>query len=88
MRTTVDIEQRLLERAKTLALRDHKTLSAVIDAALAAYLGQRRTAAKDEPFEVLVRGSSKARFPSPAEISAVEEDDDVAAVRGARRVAP
>lgn len=85
MRTTVDIDQRLLERAKALALKDSKTLSAIVDSALAAYIGARRASVPEQPFELLVRGSARARFPSPAEINAVEEDEETSALRGARR---
>lgn len=88
MRTTVDIDDRLLERAKRLALKESKTLSALVDSALAAYLGAGRAVSNEAPFSLLVRGSAQARFPSPAEISAVEEEEDASVVRGARRADP
>jgi predicted transcriptional regulator len=75
MRTTVDIDEALLERAKRLALKEKQTLGAVVGEALAAYLGARRQTEKDPPFELIVAGSARGRFPSPAEIAAVEEDD-------------
>jgi predicted transcriptional regulator len=77
MRTTVDIEDALLDRAKRLALKEKQTLAAVVSAALAAYLGSRRLASKDPPFEPLVRGSARGRFPTNAELLAAEEDDEV-----------
>lgn len=77
MRTTVDIENSLLERAKSLALKEKQTLGAVVTEALTAYLGNRKTAGKDPPFVLLVRGSTEQRFPSAAELQAVEEEDDV-----------
>ena len=80
MRTTVDLDEVLIERAKRLALKESRTLSALVNAALAAYLGARRESAKDPPFELIVRGKPGARFPSPAEIAAAEEDDDRAAL--------
>ncbi|MDX2055525.1 MAG: type II toxin-antitoxin system VapB family antitoxin [Polyangiaceae bacterium] len=87
MRTTVDIDDALLERAKKLALKERQTLGSVVNRALAGYLGGRKSAVKDEPFELLVRGDSLSRFPTQAEILAAEEEEDVAslAVLGLRR---
>ena len=76
MRTTVDIDDALLERAKRLALKEKQTLGAVVGQALAAYLGSRRQAGKDPPFELIVAGSARERFPTLAEIAAVEEEDE------------
>lgn len=80
MRTTVDIEDGLLERAKRLALKENRTLAAVVGEALAAHLASRRLAAKDVPFTLLVRGDPHARFPTATDILAVEADDDVTAL--------
>ena len=91
MRTTVDLDPSVLERAKRLALSEGKTLGAVLSEALGAYLGKRKQVAKDPPFELLVRGHPRGRFPSPADMSAVEEDEEVAALRipgTKRRAAP
>ena len=91
MRTTVDLDPAMLERAKQLALRQRRTLSAVLSDALAAYLGGRRARAKDPEFELLVRGQPQARFPTPAEVSAVEDEEDIAAIavpRKGHRAAP
>lgn len=85
MRTTVDIDDALLERAKRLALKERKTLGAVVGQALAAYLGTRRQAEKDPPFELIVAGSAQARFPTPAEIAAVDEEDEAHALGIAMR---
>jgi hypothetical protein len=54
---------------------------------LAAYLGKRKQVAKDPPFDLLVCGSSRGRFPSADELVAVEEDDEVSALQipGAKR---
>jgi hypothetical protein len=80
MRTTIDIEDGLLERAKRLALKEKQTLSAVVGEALAAYLGSRRLAGKDPPFTLLVRGNPSGKFPTIAEIVATEESEDVRAL--------
>lgn len=91
MRTTVDIDPAVLERAKKLAFSERRTLGSVLSDALAAYLSKRRATAKDPPFELLVRGSSRGRFPTSDEILALEEDEDAARLRIAgtkRRAAP
>lgn len=91
MRTTVDLEEGMLERAKELALKERRTLSAVLADALSAYLGSKRLRPKQREFELLVRGRPKGRFPTPGEIAAVEEEEDVAALampRARRRAAP
>ena len=76
----MDIDDALLERAKRLALREKQTLGSVVGQALAAYLGSRRQTEKDPPFQLIVAGSARGRFPTPAEIAAVEEEDDVRAL--------
>ena len=91
VRTTVDLERGLLQRAKRLALQEGRTLSSLLTSALAAYLGSRQEAAKDEPFELIVRGNPAGRFPSPTEIAGVEGEEELAALRIPRpkkRVAP
>jgi hypothetical protein len=76
VRTTVDIDEVLLERAKSLAAKQQQTLGAIVGHALAAYLGSRRQAGKDPPFELVVAGTPAGRFPSPAEMATAEEEDD------------
>jgi hypothetical protein len=87
MRTTVDLDPAVLERAKRLALSEGKTLGSVLNEALAAYLGKRKQVAKDPPFDLLVCGSSRGRFPSAEEIGAVEDDEELGAlaIPGAKR---
>ena len=81
MRTTVDLDEAMLDRAKHLALREGKTLSAVVSDALAAYLGARKQAQKAAPFELLVRGNARGRFPLPAEVAATEEAEELGALQ-------
>ena len=80
MRTTVDLDPGLLETAKHLASKEQRTLSAVLGDALAAYLGARRQTAKDPPFELLVRGTPRGRFPTAAALAALEDEEDVSAL--------
>ena len=91
VRTTVDLDPNLLEPAKRLASKEQRTLSAVISDALAAYLASRRQSAKDAPFELLVRGKPRGRFPTAGDISAVEDEEDIAALgprEGPSRASP
>ncbi len=69
MRTTIDLDSRLLERAKRRAAGEGRTLGALVNEALGAYLGSRRAVELDVPFELLVRGRPGGRFPTPAEIA-------------------
>lgn len=85
MRTTIDIEKRLLERAKERAIRERRTLGALVNEALSAYLASRRAVEPDQPFDLLVRGKPGGRFPSPAELALAEEEDDRAALSLPRR---
>lgn len=84
MRTTIDLDKQLLQRAKRLALSDGQTLSAVVNRALSAFLGSAK-APRKQPFELIVRGRAGGRFPSPADIAAAEEADEVAALGIAKR---
>ena len=91
MRTTVDLPPALLAGAKRLAAERRTTLSAVIVEALAAELKGRQRRKPRKPFELIVRGRSGARFPTPAEVVAASDADDAAALRIprlGRRAAP
>ena len=80
MRTTVDLDPALLETAKRLASKEQRTLSAVLGEALAAYLGTRRQSSKDPPFELLVRGKPRGRFPTAADLASLEDEEDMSAL--------
>ena len=91
MRTTVDIDDGLLERAKRLALKENRTLGAVLGHALTAYLSSRKAADKDPPFDLLVSGTVGARFPTADELVLAAEEDDRASLalpKVKRRAAP
>jgi hypothetical protein len=79
MRTTVDIEDALLQRAKRAAAKQKQTLGALVGEALAAYLGSRKSAGKDPAFELLVRGKPGGKFPTTAEVLEAEEEEEVSA---------
>jgi hypothetical protein len=84
MRTTVDIDEAVLERAKRHAAANAKTLGALVTDALAAYLATERTS-PEEPFELIVCGRPGARFPSAREIAEIEAEEDVAALQVPRK---
>jgi hypothetical protein len=76
VRTTIDLDAPLLERAKRRAARQGQTLSQLVREAVSAYLTQRAHG-DDEPFELLTCGEPGGRAPSPAEMAAALEEDDV-----------
>lgn len=81
MRTTIDLPPRVLTAAKRIAAERQTTLSALVNDALAVYLGAARRRSPEKPFELIVRGRAGARFPTPAEIEAVADEEDRAALR-------
>jgi len=80
MRTTIDIDDPLLDRAKKLAASSGRTLGEVVSEALGSFLASRAPKKAAPPFELVVRGKKGGRFPTAAEISAVEEEDDLLAL--------
>ncbi len=90
MRTTLDIDDRVLERAKRHASSRGQTLGSLVSAALSAYLPSR-SSRSEPPFTLIVRGRPGGRFPTQEEISREEQEEEVAALRiGSltRRAAP
>jgi predicted transcriptional regulator len=81
MRTTVDIDDAALERAKRLARHENRTLGSVLSDAIAAYVSKRPRGTPDPAFELIVRGKAGGRFPSPEEIARVEDDEAAQALR-------
>jgi hypothetical protein len=81
VRTTVDIDDAALDRAKRLARRENRTLGSVLSDAIAAYVSKRPPGTPDPPFELIVRGKAGRRFPSPEEIARVEDDEEAQALR-------
>jgi hypothetical protein len=84
MRTTVDLDGPLLERAKRRALRRGTTLSVIVREAVAAYLNQT-AAADEEPFELITCGDPGGYAPSSEEMAAALEADDAALSRPTAR---
>lgn len=89
MRTTVDVPDLLLKRAKRVAAERDTSLSAIVAEALSAYL--RRDAPSDEaPFVLVEGGRPGAPMPTPDAIEAAldsEEREALALGRGGRRAA-
>ena len=81
MRTTVDLDEAVLKRAKRLADSENRTLGSLVGDALVAYLGRRKPPAKDPPFELIVRGKPRARFPTPGELAEVDDEEDIAGLQ-------
>lgn len=84
MRTTVDLDRPLLERAKRRAAAGGKTLSGIVAEALRSYLGQRFDE-PEEPFALVTCGKPGGAHPTPAEIERALEDEDTAARRTQHR---
>lgn len=80
MRTTVDIHEQVLQRAKRHAERTGQTLGAVVTAALTSYLAPPSTK-KTPPFELIVRGRPGGRLPSLDDIAHAESEEEVAGLR-------
>jgi hypothetical protein len=80
VRTTIDIDDPVLDRAKRLAANSGKTLGEVVSEALTSFLSARATKKPAPPFELIVRGKKGGRFPSLEEIVQSEEEDDVRAL--------
>jgi Bacterial antitoxin of type II TA system, VapB len=80
MRTTVDLDEILLRRAKERAAASSQSLSDVVQDALRAYLTQRGRR-MDPPFELITAGTPDAPFPTPSEVAEELEAEDVAALR-------
>ena len=74
MRTTVIIDDALLQRAKEAAAKSGSTLSDVINRALAESLAARETA---KPlFEMITYGGSGRAEHEPADFAAALEEED------------
>ncbi|MCC6847544.1 MAG: ribbon-helix-helix protein, CopG family [Deltaproteobacteria bacterium] len=75
MRTTVDLDAPLLERAKRRAARRGQTLSQLVRDAVSTYLA-RQPAGGEEPFELVTCGDPGGYAPTPAEMAAALDEDD------------
>ena len=75
MRTTVDLDAPLLERAKRRAARRGQTLSQLVRDAVSTYLVQH-PGVEEDPFEVITCGNPGGHAPTPAEMAAAMEEDD------------
>lgn len=80
MRTTIDLEESLLRRARQRATASGTTLSRLVQEALRAHLRPRARAARP-PFDLITCGTVGARCPTPGEMQAAVQDEDTAALR-------
>jgi Ribbon-helix-helix protein, copG family len=83
MRTTVIIEDGLLERAKKLAAETGQNVSQLVEQSLRDLL-DRRVEAPRRPIRLPVYGGKKKVNLAPRDIWALTEADDVATARGRR----
>ena len=84
MRTTVDLDKPLLERAKRRATKQGRTLSHLVREAVSSYLaGEPKDV--DEPFELITCGEAGGYAPTPREMAAVLEQEDSPVAPRARR---
>jgi len=80
MRTTIDLPEAILGRAKRVAAERETTLSALVTEALSLHLQARKRPAA-EPFQLIVCGTPGDPFPTPEQLEAIEEEDDRLALR-------
>lgn len=75
VRTTIDLDTPLLERAKRRASKQGQTLSQLVRVAVTSYLAGRPTE-EEEPFELITCGEAGGYAPTPRELAAAGEEDD------------
>jgi len=75
MRTTIDLDRPLLERAKRRAAKQGQTLSQLVRDAVGSYLSGDRTP-DDDAFELITCGEPGGWAPTPADMAAALEEDD------------
>jgi hypothetical protein len=84
VRTTVDLKKQVLARARAKAREAGRTLSELVNDAVAAYLAQMGTATKTKPFKLITSGDPKASAPGWEEIERILEREDLDALRRGR----
>ena len=79
MRTTIDVEDGLLQQARRRAAEAQTTLSRLVSDALKAYLSRRRDRPRDVPFELITFGDvSGPPPPGPQGIDRLTLTDELA----------
>ena len=81
VRTTIDVDDRLLRVARERATAARTSLSRLVEEALRAFL-TLETASADEPFDLITYGRPGGAFPSPADMAAVLDDEESPTLRG------
>lgn len=87
MRTTVDLDEPLLKKARRRAALQRRTLSDLVREAVTTYLSVAG-AGQEPPFELLEEGQAGGYAPTPQEMAAETEYQDGANIAGARRDRP
>lgn len=75
MRTTIDLDRPLLDRAKCQAARRGQTLSQLVSESVSSYLASQ-PADEEEPFELITCGEPGGYAPTPREMAAALEEED------------
>lgn len=76
MRTTVDLDEPLLARAKLRAAGRGQTLSELVQEAVSSYLAVSPRREPEKPFELITCGEAGGRAPTAAEMASDLESDD------------
>lgn len=84
MRTTIDFDPPLLERAKRRAAKRGQTLSHLVRDAVSTYLAET-SAMSEEPFEIVTCGEVGGYCPTPREMAAADDVDDARWASGRSR---
>lgn len=77
MRTTIDFQSAILERARRRAAKRGVTLSELVCEAVSAYLAESGRHEAEDPLDLITCGEPGGYAPSPAEMSEAHLDDSV-----------
>lgn len=81
MRTTVDIEEPLLRKARKRAAESNRTLSRLVSEAVRAYLAESQLGGKESPFQLITAGVKGRPAPTPERIGQVLDQEESGSLR-------
>jgi hypothetical protein len=81
MRTTIDLDEELLARAKEKAARQKTTLSGLVTEAVQAYLLVPTDAPDARRFVLVTAGRPGGTYPSPEAVAALLDEEDMPRAR-------